>query len=98
MSTDVHLIAVVKGKPGSAEAIKAAIKPCVEATRQEEGCLKYDLHQDSARPDQFYFVEHWASQESLDQHGRSAHIKALENALAPLIAHPLEVSPLAKVF
>ncbi|WP_213990749.1 putative quinol monooxygenase [Sodalis sp. dw_96] len=98
MSTDIHVVAVIEGKPGSAEAIKAVTKPCVDATRKEEGCLKYHLHQDQERPDHFIFVEHWASQEILAKHGQSAHLKAMVDELASLTVKPLEVSLLKNVY
>ncbi|TKI04856.1 putative quinol monooxygenase [Martelella alba] len=98
MSADIHVVAVIEGKPGSAETIKAILAPCVEASRKDEGCLKYDVHQDRERPDHFIFVEHWASEALLERHGRSAHLKALVDALAPLSIQPLEVSILAKLF
>lgn len=98
MSTDVHIVAVVEGKPGKAEAIKAVIKPCIEATRKEEGCLKYHLHQDIARPDHFIFVEHWASEEIVQKHSKSAHLKTMVDGLASLIVTPLEVSLLKSIY
>jgi len=98
MSSDLHVVAVIEGKPGSAEAIKAVVKPCVEATRQEPGCLKYNLHQDQARPDHFIFVEHWASKEILEKHSKTPHLKALVDGLADLTVKPLEVSVLNNLF
>lgn len=98
MSTDLHVVAIIEGKPGSAEAIKAVVKPCIEATRKEEGCLKYDLHQDETRPDHFIFVEHWASKHILDKHGKAPHLQALVDGLADLTIKPLEVSILKQLF
>lgn len=98
MSLDVHIVAVVEGKPGKAQAIKAVIQPCIEATRREEGCLKYYLHQDVVRPDHFIFVEHWASEKHVQKHSKSAHLNAMVEELADLIATPLEVSLLKNVF
>lgn len=46
-------------------------------TRQEAGCLNYDLHQLSEEPTRFLFHENWTSQAHLDAHLQSAHIKAL---------------------
>ncbi len=98
MSTDIHVVAVIEGKPGCAEAIKAVTQPCVDATRKEEGCLKYQLHQDQDRPDHFIFVEHWASNEILAKHGQSAHLKTMVDELASLTVRPLEVSILKNLY
>ncbi|WP_410013466.1 putative quinol monooxygenase [Sodalis sp. C49] len=98
MSAEVHIVAVVEGKPGKAEAIKAVIKPCIEATRREEGCLKYQLHQDIVRPDHFIFVEQWASEEIVQKHSKSAHLKTMVDGLTDLIVTPLEVSLLKSIY
>lgn len=98
MSTDVHIVAVVEGKPGKAEAIKAVIKPCIEATRKEEGCLQYQLNQDIVRPDHFIFVEHWASEDIVQKHSKSAHLKTMVDGLTDLIVTPLDVSLLKSLY
>lgn len=98
MSTEVHVVAVVDGKPGNAAAIKRAIEPCITATRNEQGCLRYTLHQDQQRPDLFMFIEHWASEEILKKHGQSAHLLTMVDELEPLISRPLQVSVLKSVF
>ena len=98
MSTDIHVVALVEGKPGSAEAIVNVVAPCITATRREQGCLSYTFHQDKARPDRFMFIEIWANKDALKQHAQSAHLKTLVDGLAPLTAHPLEVSVLQTRF
>lgn len=67
MSTDIHVVAVVEGKPGSAKAIVVVVvvAPCIAATRREQGCRSYTFHQDKERPDRFMFIETWASEDAL---------------------------------
>ncbi|MEN3261578.1 putative quinol monooxygenase [Sodalis endosymbiont of Spalangia cameroni] len=98
MSTDIHVVAVVEGKPGSAKAIVDVVAPCIAATRREQGCRSYTFHQDKERPDRFMFIETWASKDALEQHAQSAHLKALVDGLAPLTTRPLEVSVLQTLF
>ncbi|MFT4465310.1 MAG: putative quinol monooxygenase [Sodalis sp. (in: enterobacteria)] len=98
MSTDIHVVAVVDGKPGSAEAIVDVVAPCIAATRREQGCLSYTFHQDKERPDSFMFIETWASEDALERHAQSAHLKVLVDGLAPQTSRPLEVSVLQTLF
>ncbi len=49
----------------------------VAPTRQEAGCLNYDLHVSPEDPAKFLFHENWTSKALLDAHLQSAHIKAL---------------------
>ena len=44
-------------KDGFIEKFKEAVKPVVEASRAESGCIKYDFLQDIYQPNTFYFFE-----------------------------------------
>jgi quinol monooxygenase YgiN len=73
----VTLTATVVAKPGQEDAVKEALLSLVEPTRKEPGCLLYNLHQSKTDPTLFLFYEQWASQEALDAHGKTPHMKAL---------------------
>ena len=49
------IIASIKAKADQIELVKAELTGLVEPTRQEAGCVQYDLHQDNAEPSQFLF-------------------------------------------
>ena len=55
--------------------IKAAMLDLVAATLQEEGCLRYELHQDNRQSNRFVFVESWESHELWRQHMEGEAIK-----------------------
>lgn len=73
----VILTATVKAKAGEEEAVKEALLSLVGPTRKEPGCLLYNLHQSKSDPTVFMFYELWTSQEALDAHGKTPHMKAL---------------------
>ena len=73
----VTLTAMVKARPGQEDAVKEALLSLVEPTRKEPGCLLYIPHQSKADRTQFMFYEQWASQEALDAHGKTPHMRAL---------------------
>ncbi|MHB8971203.1 MAG: putative quinol monooxygenase [Pirellulaceae bacterium] len=77
----IILTAMVKAKAGQEAAVKEALVSLVEPTRKEPGCLCYNLHQSKSNPAQFMFYEQWASQEAIDAHGKSPHMKALGDKL-----------------
>ena len=58
------------------EYIKLA-KKMVEATRVEEGCIFYSLHQEIDNPNMLTFIEAWRDKECLDKHLQSEHIKTI---------------------
>ena len=77
----IVLTAIVKAKAGQEEAVKEVLEALVEVTRKEPGCLCYNLHQAKSDKAQFMFYEQWASQEALDAHGKTPHMKALGGKL-----------------
>jgi quinol monooxygenase YgiN len=49
----------------------AAFRALASATRRESGCLRYDIYRGIDDDQEFYVVEHWASQAALASHGRT---------------------------
>lgn len=82
----IRVVARVVALPKQVEALKAVLLQLVEPTRQESGCIKYELLQNQSDPTDFTFVEEWTSNDTLDTHLVSAHIEAAETKLAGLVA------------
>ncbi len=74
----VILIAQLTAKAGEEEAVCKALLAMVAPTREEEGCLCYNLHVSKKDPAAFMFYEQWASQAALDVHSKSDHMKAMQ--------------------
>ncbi|MHB0960261.1 MAG: putative quinol monooxygenase [Pirellulaceae bacterium] len=77
----IILTAMVKARAGEEEAVKEALLSLVGPTRQEAGCLCYNLHQSKTDPTLFMFYEQWANQDAIDAHGNTPHMKALGSKL-----------------
>ncbi|MBS7562827.1 antibiotic biosynthesis monooxygenase [Mucilaginibacter sp. Bleaf8] len=86
----IHITAVIKAKPDTVQALTDIFKPLVEATRMEEGCKRYDLHQVMNEATTFIMMEEWQSQESIDKHNQSAHFQQFVADAKPLLAEPLQ--------
>ena len=50
--------------------------PCVEATRKENGCLRYELFVSSEDDVTLQFVEEWADLDALRAHVKMPHLAA----------------------
>lgn len=72
----LDVVAHIYAAPGHEDLVREVLESYVEPTRQEEGCLRYDLFADLADPTRFTFIEEWTSAETLEAHSRSAHIAA----------------------
>ena len=79
----LYLVATLRAKPGEREAMIAAARPCIEATRQEPGCLRYDLFASVTDPDLLTFVEEWDDEASLARHGTMPHVLEWRAKAAP---------------
>ena len=52
--------------------IRERLAEAMRKSRTEPGCLRFDVYHSTAEPRRFTLVEHWATQESLDQHRLAA--------------------------
>ncbi|MCX7595725.1 MAG: antibiotic biosynthesis monooxygenase [Fischerella sp.] len=86
MTKTIRVVARVIALPEKVEALKALLLELIEPTRQESGCIKYELLQNQSDPTDFTFVEEWTSNDALEAHLVSTHIKAAEAKLEGLVA------------
>ena len=73
----ITVVATFQARPGQEAELKKALIGLVAPTRQEAGCLNYDLHALPEDPAKFLVHENWTSKAHLEAHLESAHIKAL---------------------
>lgn len=86
----IHMIQVVAKKfikEGFAEDFIETARELVELTRKEEGCIRYDLCQDTSTPEIISFIEAWESADHLKAHMQTDHFLRL----VPLLATYSEV-------
>jgi quinol monooxygenase YgiN len=70
----VDVVAVITAKPGSEPLVEAALKELTASSKNDQGCLSYDLFVSASAPATFITIERWASQEDIDAHMASPHI------------------------
>ena len=90
-SKPLTVIAIFKAKAGKEAALKSELLALIPPTRQESGCINYDLHVDTENPARFVFHENWESKVHLDAHLANAHLKAFVARMPDLIAEPLQL-------
>lgn len=62
--------------PGKRDAFIKEARACIDATRNEAGCLLYELYASTEDADKLIYYEHWKSRADLDRHIGSEHMKA----------------------
>ena len=73
----ITVVATFQARPGTEAELRAALLGLLAPTRQEAGCLNYDLHASPEEPGRFLFHENWTSRELLDAHLKSPHVAEL---------------------
>lgn len=73
-------------KDDSIEEMKALLKTMVEPSKNEKGCLYYEIFQLKENPAKFVVVESWENEESLDGHKTTAHYKHYKATFEPFCA------------
>jgi quinol monooxygenase YgiN len=66
----------------------AMLRRLAEASRKEEGNLRFDVLQHAMRMNHFTIVETWQSQKALDAHAAAAHTKEHRNGMLPMLGSP----------
>ena len=90
MSDPFIVIARVEVRPDAWERFVAAAVDCIEATRREQGCLAYEIHESLTQAGRFVSYESWETRADIDRNMRSPHAVAfLETARACVTAPPV---------
>ena len=85
----LRVLARVSAKADSVEHVRGILIGVVDPTRNEPGCLSYQLLQNRSDPSDFVFVEEWESAAAEQAHFSTAHIRdALVKLAGYLAAEP----------
>jgi len=68
----------------------ALLKRLAEASRREDGNIRFDVLQHAMRANHFTVVETWQNQKALDAHAAAAHTKQYRDELQPMSGSPLD--------
>ena len=80
------VIAEIRAARGRESAVKELLLGLVPKTREETGCLQYDLHESEEEPGLFWFYEQWTSRAALDEHLRMPYIQEMVTQADILLA------------
>jgi len=91
------IIASMRAKADKIDEVRKALLEMVAATRAENGCVLYDLHQDLQDPAEFFFYEVWTSPEVWQAHMESPHLKAFGAIADTLLERSTRVQQLKQI-
>ena len=86
----IHVVAHVDTVGGGQADAPGLLTRLAEASRREQGCLRFDVLQHTMRANHFTVVEIWENQKALDAHAAALHTKQYRDALQPISGSPLD--------
>ncbi|WP_291569350.1 putative quinol monooxygenase [Clostridium sp. UBA4548] len=69
----------------------------VEKTRKEQGCIKYELYQDTQNPTILTMVEEWENRDFLEKHFKTEHFTRIVPMIGKFLAGDKEVNIYNKI-
>jgi quinol monooxygenase YgiN len=91
------VVAQIKAKPGQESTVRQELLSLVAPSRNDAGCLKYDLHQALDNPALFLFHENWVSKAHLDAHLQKQDLQAVLARVGQLVAEPPQITLWEKI-
>lgn len=86
MTEKVAMIARISPKAGATAELRSVLRSMLEPTHREPGCIVYNLHEPVTGTEvTFSFYEVWRSQEDLDRHMQTEHVRRLIDRVEELV-------------
>jgi quinol monooxygenase YgiN len=83
---EIVCIAHLEAKEGKKDQLLQILKNLIKPSKNEPGCISYQLHSSPENPNLFTFIDKFKDQEAFDYHCETAHIKdAFDNLIPPLV-------------
>jgi quinol monooxygenase YgiN len=86
----IHVVAHVDTVGGGQADAPGLLGRLAEASRKEQGCLRFDVLQHTMRANHFTVIETWQNQKAFDAHVAAAHTKQYRDELQPMTGSPLD--------
>jgi quinol monooxygenase YgiN len=87
----IVVVGRVRSDSDKREALVRVGQAVAAASRSESGCISYRLYEDTEIENEFVFVEEWDSEEALQWHFATPHVRAFMGAIAATIVAPPDV-------
>jgi len=88
LNDTVMIVALWRAAPEAADEIRQILGELARATRDEPGCLRFDVLEADRTPGQFVLFEQYAGEESRRRHLDTGHFRRLVlGRAAPLLTH-----------
>ena len=80
----VYAVTHVDVPPPRKDDCIALLNKLAEASRKDDGNVRFDIVQQTNRPNHFTVVEVWKSKKAFDTHSMTAHVREFRDKLTPM--------------
>ena len=87
----IVVIAELHARAGQEEELEQVLRKMIAPTREEAGCIRYELNKSLSDPAVFVFYERWRDQAALDEHLKTPHMSVLHPRAGELQDVPAKV-------
>ncbi|GAA3923260.1 putative quinol monooxygenase [Actinoplanes auranticolor] len=81
----VTLLVTVRVRADGMTTLREELRKVVTATRQEDGCLIYEVHESASEPGEIVFYERWASPALLARHQAQDFMAGFAETVTPYL-------------
>ena len=92
--TTISVVATFIPKEGQENAVEVILRGMVKPTRNEPGCLRYELYRAAGPELQFVLIEAYADQAALEAHRATEHYKSYRSRIVDALGEPIKVAVL----
>jgi quinol monooxygenase YgiN len=87
----IHFFGRFHARPGTAEALEAAIREVGGPSRSDTGCLSWQAFRSVRVPGEFHIHSTWTDRAAFERHAALPHTVRFLAAVTASIDHPLDV-------
>jgi quinol monooxygenase YgiN len=87
----IVVVGRVRTDPDKRDALVRVGQAVAATSRAEPGCISYRLYEDTEIENEFVFLEEWDSDEVLQRHFTTPHIREFMEAIPATIVAPPDV-------
>jgi quinol monooxygenase YgiN len=88
----IVVIGRVRCEAENRDELVAALEKMQDASRHEDGCLRYGFFAAVENPLSFIAVEEWRDRAALDAHFAQPHLRSFATRMLELVSEPPEVA------
>jgi quinol monooxygenase YgiN len=84
-------------KQGKTEEFKLLAESLINESRKEEGCIAYNLYEDSNNCNILTFIEQWENKDAINAHNKSEHFTSIVPQFVDFKDGPSEINLYNKI-